>query len=77
MAIWPASSDLVACSGGGERAEFDAKVLIKVVEALQGAVDEDRRVPAGLAQQANHTLGLPEAVGADDMAAFGKLSDRV
>ncbi len=40
-------------------------------------MDVDGPVPAGLAQQADHPLGLAERIGPDDVAALGELGDRL
>ena len=51
-------------------------VSVIVAELRQRAVDVDRPVVAGFAQQPDHPLRLAERIGADEMRAFGKLLDR-
>ena len=45
-------------------------------DLLHRAVQIDRRVVAGLAQQRDHALRLAERIGADEMRALGKQRDR-
>ena len=45
---------------------------VKVRHPLDGAMQIDRAVVAGLAQKRDHTLRLPERIGADQMRAVGE-----
>ena len=57
-------------------AERDATAFIVVRDLLHRAVQIDRRVVAGLAQQRDHALRLAERIGADQMRALRKQRHR-
>ena len=59
--------------GVGEVAEGDAAGGVVVAEAAEGAVEEDRAVVAGGAEERDQALGLAEGVGADEVGALGEL----
>ena len=71
----PAKSRRGAAGDGGvgELAEGDAAAGVIVAEPAQRAVEVDRRVVAGVAQQADHPLRLAERVDADEVGALGEL----
>ena len=73
--IVPASSALLAPRTGAQFAERDAALDVIVRDLLHRAVQIDRRVVAGLAQQRDHALRLAERIGADQMRALGKQRD--
>ena len=52
-------------------AEVDAEPLIKLGQRDDGAVQIDRVVVAGIADDADHALAFAEIVGADQMRAVG------
>ena len=60
----------------GERAERDALALIEGAELLEGAMEIDRGIEAGLPQGDDHALALAEPVDAEKMRAVGIGGDR-
>ncbi len=69
----PASAGLLHAPGRPELAEGDAAALDNSpVIVFHRAVQIDRRVIAGRAQQRDHALRLAERIGADQMRALGK-----
>ena len=75
MTISPVAGFVALGGGRRQRAEIDAELFVERVQPLERAVDEDRPLPAGLAQQADQPLGLAQRVGADEMGALGKLAN--
>ena len=75
----PAKSALRAVLDGRrlQLAEVDALALVVFAELRQRAVDVDRLVVAGIAQQPHDALRLAQRIGADQMRALGKLLDRL
>ena len=57
---------------GEGAAELYAAALIVLRDLLHRAMQIDRRVIAGLAQQRDHALCLAERISTDQMRAFGK-----
>ncbi len=57
-------------------AERDAAAFVIARDLLHRAVQIDRCVVTGLAQQRDHALRLAERIGADQMRALGKQRDR-
>ncbi len=59
--------------GGGQQfAELHALLLIDLAHPAQRAVQENRSLPAGLAQQRDHPLAFAERIAADDMGPVGE-----
>ena len=58
-----------------ELAEIDAAAAVIARDLLHRAVQIDRLVVAGLADQRDHALRLAERIGADQMRALGKHRD--
>ena len=58
--------------GGEQGAEPHALLFIDLAHTKKRAVQVDRRVPAGLAQQGDHPLALSERVAADDVGPIWK-----
>ena len=61
---------------GAQLAERDAAALIIMRDLLHRAMQIDRRVVAGRAQQRDHALRLAERIGADQMRALRKQRHR-
>ena len=75
MAIEPPSSAFFAPLTSAQFAEVHALGVV-ARDLLHRAMQVDRRVVAGLAQQRDHALRLAERIGADEMRALGKQRDR-
>ena len=76
-AMAPASSALLAPRTSSQLAEIDAALCVVARDLLHRAVQIDRLVVAGLAEQRDDALRLAERIGADEMRALGKQRDRV
>src|SRR5207302_6114083 len=61
--------DLFDVPHRAQLAERDAARLIILRDALHRAMQIDRLVVAGLADERDHALGLAERIGADEMRA--------
>ncbi len=72
----PARSAFFIALDRAQLAERDATAFIIARDLLHRAVQIDRRVVAGLAQQRDHALRLAERIGADQMRALRKQRDR-
>ena len=55
---------------------LDPLPLIEGTELLEGAMQVDRRVEAGLAENDDHPLAFAEPIGAEEMGAVGIGGDR-
>ena len=75
--IVPASSALPAPRTARNSPSAMPRLGVIAGDALHRAMQIDRRVVAGLAQQRDHALRLAERIGADEMRALGKQRDRM
>ena len=68
---------LAGAAHAAQLAERDAAALVVVRDALERAVQIDRLVVAGLADERDDALRLAERIGADEMRPLGKQRDRM
>ena len=76
-AMAPASSALLGAAHAAQVAERDAATFVVARDALDRAVQIDRLVVAGLADERDHALRLAERIDADEVRALGKQRDRM